>query len=357
MKNDMIDVYSEVEIELAREAYKYHEKYRNDIHMYNVKIKELSNSSRYSEKYLRALENVYRDSDAAKQDSIDEQCVDVEMSKNPPEYIIFGDKLFELPEARRNNFVLSSKITMSNLNGMLMKYKRNNGKYHYMVDDFLFQFNVFYVDYCESEKKKKKLIDYKKSLAVFSEIINLGFYSIPHYSDFLYGPGDDYKKSISRLNSLKRKLIGYDGYYGKNNWDIISKGFETNRKRTYLILKDRVDSFNLKLRERANDGKFNVIDYYLIVGIPFKNYRDICSGFISRLDMNNFDSFIRQYEKLSYDTSYFERTDVKISDNVKAMIYGFLRENSIPECYYNFAVEKYLNGELNNYINVKQKTI
>lgn len=360
MKKDLIDAYSDVEIELGRQVYEYYKYYRiirNDAHMYNVKIKELSKSSKYSEKYLRALKNVYRDSYATKQDLIDEQCFNVEMSKNLPEYIIFGDKLFELPEARRNNYVLSSKITMSNLNGMLMKYKRHNGKYSCMVDDFLSQYSVFYKEYYEEEKRKNMLIDYKKCLAIFSEIVNLGFYSISHYSEFLYEPGYNYTNSVSYLNSIKRKIMEYDRVYGKKNWDIILKGFEKNRKKSYLILKDRIDRFNSMMSERVNDSKFNIIDYYLIVGISFKNYKDICSGYISRLDMNNFNSFINKYQKSPYDNSYFERIDKKISDDVKAMLYGFLRENSIPECYYNYVVEKYLDGELDSYINVNQKTI
>jgi len=357
MSKKIVDEYSDEVKDLAYKVYTYSKLYRYNIHMYNVKIKELSNSSKYSEKYLKSLKQVYRDLYATKQEIIDEKNLNKELSMVSPEYIEFGDKLFELPEARRNNFVLSSKKTISWVNDKLTKYKKHKGKYYYLVDDFLSQYNVFYVDYCESEKKKNKLIDYKKSLAIFSEIINLGFYSISHYSDFLYGPGDDYKKSISRLNSLKRKIVGYDDYYGKNNWDIISKGFEINRKRTYLILKDRVDSFNLKLRGNLNDSSFNVIDYYLIVGIPFKNYRDICSGFISSFDMANFDIFANKYGKVESDTSYFERVDKKISDDEKAMLFSFLKENSIPECYFNFAVEKYINGELDNYVNVKKKLI
>lgn len=344
------DADSIVEKELATKVYNYAKKYWFDACIYNAKIKELSESSKYSEKYLRSLKHVYLDLYASEEELNDYRVANKIIREKDPKFIEFGNALFELPIEDRNNYVLSSGLSLYCVKNMLSKYKKRNCKYSCMVDDFLSQYVVFNAKYCEFEHEKHMKEDYRECLSIFDQITCLGFYSISHYNDYLFKPGYEYKKNLNHLNSIRKKIKRYDKIYGKDNWGIIKNRFESNRKKSFFILKDRIDYFNSKLRECKNDNSFNIIDYYLILGISFKDYRDICSGLISQYDMYNFDIFSKKYEKMIYDTSFFERVDINISEKEKAMLYDFLNKNSIPECYYNFVVDKYINGQLDNYI-------
>lgn len=357
MINVLKDEHSIAEKELASKVYYYYDEYyvkRRDIHMYNIKIKELSDLSKKTEKYLRSLKDVYRDSYATPAQLNDNKERNREYRQKAPKYVEFCDKLFELPVANRNNFILASDISLCILSSMFEKYKKRNGKYAFMVDDFFEQYKLFYDEYCLLEKQKKILIDYNKSIAIFNELIDLGFYSISQYVDYICN-GYNFDEVKKKIYGVRKKIMKYDAYLGNDNWNSIQKRMDDNKKMSYLILKDRIDRFNEMLRENINNPSFNIIDYYLVLGIPFKNYREICSDFVSDFDMDRFQKFIGKYEILQSYTSFFERVDFNISDDEKAMLYSFLKENSIPECYYNFAVEKYVNGELDNYVNVKKK--
>ena len=324
---------------------------------YNKKIKYLSDKTHLQVSYLCSLKDFYFERYAT---SDEKTAYKLKMqSESVPNYVIFCDKLFSLKPSERINFIISSKISLSDLKSYFGSYKKNNINESESLDLLIKEYEE-YLNYSKNRiKEEKKIISFNEACAFYQNIIDLGFYSIKSYAEYC---GKNKEKILYNHKKYRNSIKCVD----ISVYDRYLELLEVNRKKTFLFIKDKVDKFNSDLKNCFLSGKkYDIIDYYLSVGIPLASFREVCKNFISSGEMANFSNFSSSYIEL--ENSEFDSSAIfssvnfvngrEITDDEKSMVYSFLKENDIPLVYFNCALIKYANGELDNYIGcyVKKK--
>ena len=315
---------------------------------YNALLNEISNKYHKSINYLRCLKEVYLDVYASKDDIKKYKNKVDELKTKSHKFISFCDELFSLPAEKRNNYVISSNISCCDLYNYFEKYKRNNGKYSSQVDEFYKQYVDFFSQYKNDEIENNNLRNYQSSCFYFGNLVNLGFYDIRGYVEYLSSTRYDIKKGISNANSRRKYIKRFDD---GESWIDYKLMMEENRKNNFLMIKDRVDLFLSKL---SSNESMDIIDYYMIVGVRDDLFVGLCNGFVSNLNILQFKKFISFY-KNSNLLSYCQFMYVDSSFSDKDTVIQFLYNNNIPFEYFNFALAKYYAGGLDQYIGRSKK--
>lgn len=268
-----------------------------------------------------------------------------------PNYVKFCDELFAVPAKKRFEYLDSKSEGYVKVKEYLGKYSVYNGKYSYLAADFMKEYCLVMAKRRYKEKSRKERLDFNDSCLFFDTLIENGYYSIPDYLDYL----DCAEKSNERglISTRKRKIVNHD----PNKWKCYEYKMELNRKKTYLMLQDRIEDFMAQLVNGYLHGEpVDVIDYYTTVGISFKKFKEICAGHLSDSSMALFNVFITSY--MSIDAKYFDcdsyskinyinlETGVPVSDEEKLCIIDFLRKNNVPVAYFPVALSKYMKGNL-----------
>lgn len=322
----------------------------NDLSEYNHFLSDISNRYHKSINYLKSLRKVYVDTYASQSDLkvYNEKKSELKSGKN--KFSKFCDDLFELSsDEERNYFIISSKITFSELMDYLDKYKRHNCKYCEKVDDFCAQFSLFFKNYKNSENEKSAMENYNKSCLYFNNMIELGFYNLGDYVEHFSDSYDSFYKNYYYASFCRNCIKKYD----IDSWYDYEYMMKENKKKSFFILKDKIELFNDKLRNNEN---VDVIDYYMIVGIPFRRYIRLCEGNISVYDLMRFKKFVSSYLNGCFNS--FERYPSGVSPSfvdINEDVVCFLNNNGIPFEFYNCALVKYLSGDLDKYIGKSKK--
>jgi hypothetical protein len=261
-------------------------------------------------------------------------------------YSEFCDYLFSLPVEERNDYVVSLGKNYSDLKIYFQRYKSNNGVYSDQTDDFLINFKQFYDNRRKQKSKELLLKNYEEGCNFFDKFVDLGFYSISDYMSF-YNNKYDYHKNSLIIKKFKENIKKYD----LDSWKEYELCIEENRKKTFLILKDRITLFISKLKMGES---FDIIDYYMLVGVPIDSLIKLCNGFISDYDIVFIKKFVRSYKstrllnycQFSYDDPNYEEKNIVVQ---------FLYNNNIPFEYFNCALAKYYSGGLEQYIGKSKK--
>lgn len=326
-----------------------------DMRDYSKKITELSNSCGKHTTYLRSLRVDYLCIASTEEKQMYDKKVS-DMKSLSPEWLQFGDTFFKELSSfeERFNYLIENEIIISNAKKMLKKYCKEFPCYEKTASDFLKCYTEYYPFYCENVKKKKSLLDYNACLEKFLEVVNSGCYSITDYVQ-TYGGSKEYWIGI------RNKIKKYDQYFKSNNWAIFFKKLEENRFRSYCNMKDRIDLLYSKICDKSID----IIDYYLIIGLSFDKFVDICKGNISEIKLIAFNCFLDPFKQaLSNNplcvcdinsTDYSFGTKVADSDT-KAKLIAFMEEKNIPLTFFGIVLKKYYSGGLSEYIGGFQKT-
>ena len=315
---------------------------------YNKKIRYFSDVTHLDVSYLCSLKDVYLEKYA----SDDERKSYHSRMKNVPNYIIFCEQLFSLKSSERINFIASSKLSLSDLKKYFNSYKKYNLDNCEKVDVLIKQYED-YLSYSKiKSKEEKKRINYNEACAFYQNIIDLGFYSVRSYALYC-------EKDKNKVLNDHRKYRNYIKAIDESVYDNYVELMEVNRKKTFFFIKDKVDKFNSELKQCISSGKkYDIIDYYLSVGISLSSFKEICKDLITSSEMGIFNKFSSNYIEL--ENSDFDESTVfssvnfingrEITDVEKSMVYSFLKENDIPIVYFNHTLYKYANGELDKYI-------
>lgn len=326
-----------------------------DRHEYSSKVISLSDKLHLEKSYLFSLRDIYLEKYA----SADDKKEFYSKKKSVPKYVSFCEKLFSLKPDKRINYIVSYNISLSNLKEFFKSYKMLNYNNVDKVDMMLDEYTEYLKYSKTSSALEKKTINYNEACAFYQNIIDLGFYSIKSYAEYC---GKDKEKILYNHKKYRNSIKCVD----ISVYDRYLELLEANRKKTFLFIKDKVDKFNSDLKNCFLSGKkYDIIDYYLSVGVPLSSFREVCKDFISSSEMANFSNFSSSYIELEtsgfYSSTIFSSVNFvngrEITDDEKSMVYSFLKENDIPLVYFNCALIKYANGELDNYIGcyVKKK--
>jgi hypothetical protein len=281
------------------------------------------------------------------------------MSNRVPKYVKFCEELFKIKPDRRIDYVDSTGESYGDVLVYLKKYKDCHRTYSHLVDDFYDKYSLLMEERKEKENDERIRKNYKEACKFFDkEIIANGHYSVADYVDYVADDKKDYLRSYA--STRKRRIIERN----PEVWECYLRKMEVNRRDAYVMLKDNIDDFIVKMVNGFRNNKpVDVIDYYMILGnVSFKKFKEICDGHLTQSIISLFNIFttpylnmesgveVKDYFKINYINSETGRI---ASEEEKICIYEFLRNNNIPEVYFSIAVNKYLNGDLD----IKVKTL
>lgn len=346
-----IDARDEEERVLSKSVYDMYMS-SETVNEYNKKIREVSNKEHKYESFLKSMVSVYVERYATDEEVGKYERKRQSMAVRIPKYVKFCEELFAIDPDKRIDHVDSTGEKYGAVIEYLNKYRNCGRQYSHLVDDFYDKYSILMEERRQKEADEKYTNDFNNACKFFDEkIISKGYYSLVDYSDSLgYSNGHKLNDSI---DTKKRRIMNRD----PEKWKSYLRMMEVNRTNSYLMLKDRIDEFmNLMVHSYLNNEPIDVIDYYLIVGIPFKKFKEICEGHISTSSMSLFNIFINPYigiDEKDFDIQLYSKvnyrnseTDTSISDEEKLCIIDFLRKNNIPIAYFPAALSKYLNGNL-----------
>ena len=331
----------------------------NDINEYNANIRQLISElekmrQHKTVSFIKSLLKVYVERYATDREVELYNEKRKAMKFNTYTYINFCDELFAVPAKKRIEYLDSKNESFCKVKEYLKKYRNYKGKYSYLVDDFMREYCLVMAKRKYKEKSRKERMDFNDACFFFDTLIEAGHYSVPDYLESLEGLDYNAKRNEGGLISTrKRKIEEHDS----NKWKCYEYKMELNRKRSYFMLQDRIEEFMSQLVfGYLHNEPIDVIDYYMTVGIPFKKFKEICTGHLSDSSMALFNVFTTPY--MNIDDKYFDddsyskinysnsETGKFISEEEKLCIVDFLRKNSIPVAYFPVALNKYMNGNL-----------
>jgi len=352
-----IDAGSKLERKISRRVfYAYLE--TDDIVEFNKKISELSNELKLDEGHLKRLRDVYYRNYASRLERSKHDGKAAMYSNKTPEYILFCDELFQLPENERLEYASNVRYSSFYVKEFLNKYKQKNGKYSSLVDDFYNKYSIYV------QKRNKSVLDDKKDLSFYEacsfyeDLIDLGFYNVQDYLQYVADPKD--------VKKIESKCVTYRKRISEFNTELMDQyviDMEKNREKTYYFTKKNIDSFMDRVKNTIQGfDNVDIIDYYMTIGMPLNSFKKLCKGYVD-ISMFNivFDSYFKMEQGIvddpKIDCEYvFNGESVSLNDKTKVL--NFLYQYNIPYVYFNVALKKYYEGDLSQYIDFeKQKSL
>ncbi len=357
----LIDAGTKEERELSHYVFKSYID-SDDMSEYHAKLRIKIKETGLSINFLKRLRDVYVENYASASELLEYEQKKRYYNIKCTEYIAFVESVFEKPVDERFNYLWSKNLIISKVNYYFKLYEKKGRKYSSQVDSFLKQYTKYMEEVNEKEKNKKKLQTFNSACALFDEIISLGFYNISDYiSQF---PNEKQKRLQAKIGAC-RKLIMCEK---PELWETYSNKLEDNRRRTFCSIQENIGIFNRRLHlSSSNQDNVDIIDYYLLIGIPIGKYKDLCKGYIDQYYLTLFNVFSYGFVKLENKiveeknilNSNYMFGDKVLSDDEKLFILNFLKEHNVPLGFYASAVKKYAEGGLDDYINIcsKQKIL
>ncbi len=324
----------------------------NSLKEYSSVIKQLSNKYNLTCSYLRSFREVYLNNYAS-DDEKKSFFVKRRMMNFKPRYLDFCDRLFDLPIESRFDYLESNNVSFADLKLFFSRYKKHGGKYSSDVDAFL----IDYKQFIDSKALNLKFKRFSLACDYYDNLIKLGFYGIAPYVRFICSPGD-YNSELYRAIKLKDCIVKSD----EELWYYYAGMMEDNRRKSFIIMKDRIDELNFRL---VTDDCFDIIDYYMLIGMSFDEYRSLCRGFISVKQMAVFNIFVDKFSSFCKDIdceritlgSNYEIDGRVITDDEKLLVFEFLHRNDIPLVYFYVALKKFVSGGLDVYLYDGEKVL
>ncbi len=332
----------------------------DDMSEYHAKLKIKIKETGLSINYLKQLRDVYVEKYASESDLIKFEEKKRYYNSKFTEYIAFVERVFDMPKDERFDYLLSSKLTISKVNYYFMLYKKRKCKYYSQVDSFLEEYAKYVQNIVDAKNNDREIEQFRFACALFDAIVDSGAYKVSDYVNKF--PKEQRKKIRLEVNSSKKLILSKD----EELWNSYCTKIDNNRKIAFGTIKDKVDLFNERLELTTNKlDNVDIIDYYLLIGMPIKDYIELCQGFISNKYITYFkvlSSGFIQSEKESVDENIIINNnyifgDRNITQSEKLLVLKFLKENNIPLGFYTFAIKKYAEGGLEEYINLKQKIL
>lgn len=330
----------------------------NDINMYNEKIRALiidltenKNKMHKTFNYLKQLLEEYVRKYATDNEKTNYCLKRKTMKTLIPSYVKFCDDLFNVSAHKRCEYLVSKNISVNNVKNNFEKYKKRGGIHYNLLDDFYKEYSLYMTKYNYKLKSRKSRVDYRTACEFFDKIVELGFYNISDYIDYL----DPSKREICYNKAIYTKKIIIN--HNPEKWESYKCKMERNKVNTYIMMKDKIDEFmEQMINGYYNNTPLDVIDYYMIVGIPFKKFKEICFDHFTNSQMALFNIFSSSYANIdekNYDYNNLTKINYKnnktekyITEEEKIYIINFLREYNIPPVYFPLALNKYLKGNL-----------
>ena len=293
---------------------------------YNKKIKYLSDKTHLQVSYLCSLKDFYFERYAT---SDEKTAYKLKMqSESVPNYVIFCDKLFSLKPSERINFIISSKISLSDLKSYFGSYKKNNINESEGLDLLIKEYEE-YLNYSKNRiKEEKKIISFNEACAFYQNIIDLGFYSIKSYAEYC---GKNKEKILYNHKKYRNSIKCVD----ISVYDRYLELLEVNRKKTFLFIRDKVDKFNSDLKNCFFD--YSLISCKYIEGENLEVYKK------RKMSCNNMNRKMLYHEdedlKNAENIYFFDSIDYTIFDSKKNN--GKIIENNenfsfiVSEVFYN----------------------
>ncbi len=326
---------------------------------YNKRVKEISDKEHKIESYLKSMVKVYVERYATDEEVGKYQRKRQTMFNRVPKYVKFCEELFKVDPDERIDYVDSTGESYGKVMEYLNKYRNCHRVYSHLVDEFYDKYSILMEERREKENDERIRKNYKEACKFFDEeIIAKGHYSISDYVDYV---DEENKRCMRSYASTRKKKINDRN---PDAWECYLCKMEVNRRDTYVMLKDNIDSFVGKMVDGFYNNKpSDIIDYYMTVGnISFRKFKEICKGHLSTSVISLFNIFIEPYMNMENNVEiedYFKinytnsETGKSASDEEKICIFEFLRNNNIPEVYFPIAVNKFLKGDLD----IKVKTL
>lgn len=166
------------------------------------------------------------------------------------------------------------------------------------------------------------------------------------------------------VRKSRQTLAMYRNVLSENNmFESFSDMLELNRISYFKENEKKINEFIDIIRGiNCNDVSFDIIDYYVMLGIPVEKLKLLCkdqihnseSGLINAFfgrftsfDQNNINSFIsaEHIRKTSYTIS-----NVEITDEIKEEVISLFEEYNIPYMYFSIGLRRYLSGDFLKYV-------
>ena len=332
----------------------------NNLSEYSEGLNELSNKCHKQLSYLRDLRNIYVNEYASREEIIlyNEH---KRMIKNGYSDCSIFDHLFKLSTDECNEYLFSTiKIIPLKLKNLVSSYKKTNCSNYDCVEAIYERYVAYYEKKSKLNSDKEFSNQFDNACCEIEKLIDLGFYSLTDYAKFFSSSDVSSTKILSRLSGARNFICRHN----RDLWDYYEFCMRENKRNTFLILKDKIDECNERIRLHVSGAwKFDIIDFYLLMGMSLSQFKDICSGNVSCYDLAAFNIFSSDYldngslfinDSSILNGKYSVNSRI-ITDDEKALIINFLYQYNIPFNYFNVALVKFINGGLDSYINSKVK--
>ena len=345
------DLNSNQERQLAKEIFDLYMSSSNRSEYYG-KVKKKSDECGKTGTYLKELRKIYADMYATDEEKKLYSLKKSSMKSEIPSFVRFCDDLFGVSRNKRCEYLKLKNVSLSIVRDNFDRYRKHGGKYETMLDEFYKEYSIFVAksNYRKERIRVKK--KYQKNCEFFDGLVEKGFYSITDYLDYMDSIEPGHRKDNCTLfNSWKREIKDYD----IEKWEEYRNKMKINKINALILMKEKIAEFIGMLVTKYRDGaSVDIIDYYLIVGIPFKKFKDISSDYLSDAAKALFNRFISSYVEIdgnyygfdSLSKINYSNSEVDITEEEKIHIVEFLRENNIPTVYFPVALNKYLKGDL-----------
>lgn len=333
---------------------------------YSYGISRISKQMRLEIKYLRSLKNLYYE--IATSDQKRKHNLAKEKYKNERLMSVdFVDDILKKGESERIKYLIDMNIPTYELEKRFSLYINNKQLSEIQKANLKQIYNDF-ISAIENLKKEnnieKRNNEIKDAIKFFDSMIlsgNNNFYDINEYIDYYCQTMSVSKRTMAARVSKYKKILENEGLLA----DYMLK-IEDMRKNKYEEMHESIDIM-LKNISQIDVNSFDIVDYYLLIGLPIMEFKKLCKGFISSIEMSKFNylttkfigcekNYVPEDEIMRMNYSFIVNGErYSLTETEKLYVIEFLKENNISLSLYQMAAFKYINGTLDRYLKSKSK--
>lgn len=345
------------ELDLAKEVFsRYIE--CNTFSEWHRTIRELSEKYHKTEKYLRYLVLAYVDGVADDRELEKYYYTNNKIKLTMNNYVFIVEDLLRLStDEEKLDYLVSKKISRSNLKLYTEKYIGNN--INPSNNSEVSRLYHLYISYCDENKVKQALKNKTDRLNeicnLFDEFVNEGYYNFYECRFYLV-------KSRSISSDEAFKVIDSCQKFLRKNAPLIYDTYVLKLKENQISKYNEIEFKVLQLFSKISDEKFDIVDYYLLMGMSICSFKRLCFDFITSDRQTMFNRKLGKYEK---NDSSIVNKDNLLNDNydfgngvvdleTKEFVLSFMDFYEIPYCWFAPTLRKYVNGDLDAYLNYSQ---
>ena len=244
---------------------------------FNKKLKELSLKYHKTSTFLRQIKDDYYLDVASKEEQNLYVNTKLRITEGDKKYKIVIDKLLSMTEEERIQFIKDEKLHRKDVNVLFNNYfKKKKNEDVYKLKEWM---DNYFDSKTEIQFNDTKM----KAYTYLEELVGNGYYYVGDYVSDFYLKHDSDKVSFKENMKYIMDFVKYN--YPEMYEHYINK-MEINRKIRFNTLKPNIDDFI------GNMDNLDIVDYYIMFGIPINDFLRLCKGLIDKEYVPNLINFL-----------------------------------------------------------------